>query len=73
MTSTKLGRSYQPDLIEINDMIYMFDGVEEPKTYGAQTMIFDYPDPNEAPPATGATTSSTTTTSALPSTTATAS
>ncbi|MEP6298164.1 MAG: peptidoglycan-binding protein, partial [Ilumatobacter sp.] len=36
---------YLPDLIEINDMIYVFDGVEEPETYGAQPMIFDYPDP----------------------------
>jgi hypothetical protein len=74
---------YLPDLIEINDMIYVFDGVEEPETYGAQSMIFDYPDPNWVPPttttsttttstSTTTTTTSTTTTSAPPSTTATA-
>jgi hypothetical protein len=55
---------YLPDLIEINDMIYVFDGVEEPETYGAQSMIFDYPDPNWVPP----TTSTTTTTVPAPTT-----
>ena len=50
---------YLPDLIEINDAIYVFDGVEEPETYGAAPMIFDYPDPEWVPPTT--TTTSTTT------------
>ncbi len=66
---------YLPDLIEINDMIYVFDGVEEPETYGAQSMIFDYPDPNWVPPTTSTTSTTsttTTTTPALPSTTVTA-
>lgn len=54
---------YLPDLIEINDMIYVFDGVEEPETYGAAPMIFDYPDPDWVPPTTSTTTTSTTTTS----------
>ncbi len=65
---------YLPDLIEINDMIYVFDGVEEPETYGAQSMIFDYPDPNWVPPTTSTTTTTVPapTTSAPPSTTATA-
>jgi peptidoglycan hydrolase-like protein with peptidoglycan-binding domain len=58
---------YLPDLIEINDMIYVFDGVEEPETYGAQSMIFDYPDPNWVPP-----TTSTTTTTTVPAPTTTA-
>jgi hypothetical protein len=43
---------YLPDLIEIGDMIYVFDGVEEPETYGAAPMIFDYPDPDWVPPPT---------------------
>ena len=58
---------YLPDLIEINDMIYVFDGVEEPETYGAAPMIFDYPDPDWVPPTT--TTTSTTTTTTTPPTT----
>ena len=58
---------YLPDLIEIGDMIYVFDGVEEPETYGAQPMIFDYPDPNWVPPTT--TTTTTTTTTVPPTTT----
>lgn len=60
---------YLPDLIEINDMIYVFDGVEEPETYGAQPMIFDYPDPNWVPPTT--TTIPPTTTTAPPVTSST--
>ena len=55
---------YMPDLIDIGDAIYVFDGVEEPETYGAQSMIFDYPDPNWIPP-----TTTTTTTTTLPPTT----
>ena len=59
---------YLPDLIEIGDAIYVFDGVEEPETYGAAPMIFDYPDPNWVPP----TTTTTTTTTVAPTTTTTA-
>ena len=61
---------YLPDLIDINDMIYVFDGVEEPETYGAQPMIFDYPDPNWVPPTTTTTTTTTPTTVPPPPTTA---
>jgi peptidoglycan hydrolase-like protein with peptidoglycan-binding domain len=50
---------YLPDLIEIGDAIYVFDGVEEPETYGAAPMIFDYPDPDWIPPTTTTTTSTT--------------
>jgi hypothetical protein len=63
---------YLPDLIEINDMIYVFDGVEEPETYGAQPMIFDYPDPNWVPPTTTTIPPTTTTTTTVPPTTTTA-
>lgn len=56
---------YLPDLIEIGDAIYVFDGVEEPETYGAAPMIFDYPDPDWVPP----TTTTTTTTTVPPTTT----
>ncbi|BAN03500.1 L,D-transpeptidase family protein [Ilumatobacter coccineus] len=69
---------YLPDLIEINDMIYVFDGVEEPETYGAAPMIFDYPDPDWIPPTTTTpptttppTTTTSTTTVPAPSTTTT--
>lgn len=57
---------YMPDLIEINDAVYVFDGVEEPETYGAQSMIFDYPDPDWVAPTT--TTPPTTTAPATPTT-----
>ncbi|MEJ7800687.1 MAG: L,D-transpeptidase family protein, partial [Ilumatobacter sp.] len=64
---------YLPDLIEIGDMIYVFDGVEEPETYGAAPMIFDYPDPSWVPPSTTTTTTTTapttTTTTTAPTTT----
>jgi hypothetical protein len=64
---------YLPDLIEIGDSIYVFDGVEEPETYGAQPMIFDYPDPDWVPPTTTTTTTTppttTTTTTTPPATT----
>ena len=60
---------YLPDLIEINDLIYVFDGVEEPETYGAQPMIFDYPDPDWVPPTTTTIPPTTTTTTTPPTTT----
>ena len=58
---------YIQDLVSIGDAIYVFDGVEEPETYGAQPMIFDYPDPDWIPPTTTSTT--TTTTTVAPTTT----
>lgn len=57
---------YLPDLIEIGDAIFVFDGVEEPETYGAQSMIFDYPDPNWVPPTTTTTSTTTSTTTTVP-------
>ncbi|WP_051062775.1 L,D-transpeptidase family protein [Ilumatobacter nonamiensis] len=58
---------YIQDLITIGDAIYVFDGVEEPETYGAQPMIFDWPDPDWVPPTT---TTTTTTIPDAPTTTA---
>lgn len=37
---------YFPSLVANGDLIYVFDGVEQPETYGAQLPVFDYPDPN---------------------------
>lgn len=54
---------YLPDLIELGDHIFVFDGVEEPEVYGAQPMIFDWPDPDWTPPSTTTIPESTTTTS----------
>ena len=53
---------YFPSLVRDGDLVYVFDGVEEPETYGAQLPTFDYADPSFT-----TTTSSTTTT--VPSTT----
>ena len=53
---------YIQDLVSIGDAIYVFDGIEEPETYGAQPMIFDYPDPDWIPPTTTTTVPDTTTT-----------
>ena len=36
---------YFPSLVQNGDLVYVFDGVEEPETYGAQLPVFDYPDP----------------------------
>lgn len=49
---------YFPSLVANGDLVYVFDGVEQPETYGAQLPIFDYPDPN-APTTTSTSTSST--------------
>ncbi len=57
---------YIQDLVEIGDAVYVFDGVEDPEHYGAQPMIFDWPDPDY----TTTTTTSTTTTSTTTTTTA---
>ncbi len=59
---------YLPDLIEIDDDVFVFDGVEEPETYGPQPMIFDYPDPDWVPPET--TTTTTASANTAPTTTA---
>lgn len=55
---------YFPSLVAKGDLVYVFDGVEQPETYGAQLPVFDYPDPS----ATTTTTTSTTTTSVPPTT-----
>ena len=54
---------YMQELVEIGDMVYVFDGVEEPEHYGAQPMIFDWPDPDYTTTTTTSTTTTTTTTS----------
>ena len=61
---------YIQDLVSIGDAVYVFDGVEEPEHYGAQPMIFDWPDPDYT--TTTTTTSTTTTTTAAPPATTTA-
>lgn len=58
---------YFPSLVANGDLVYVFDGVEQPETYGAQLPVFDYPDPNA--PTTTTTTTSTTTTTTTPTTT----
>jgi len=56
---------YFPSLVKDGDLVYVFDGREQPETYGAQVPVFDYPDPDYT------TTTTTTTTSApTPATTA---
>ncbi len=54
---------YIQDLVEINDTVYVFDGVEEPEHYGAQPMRFDWPDPDYTTTTTTTSTTTTTTTS----------
>jgi hypothetical protein len=60
---------YIQDLVEVNDAVYVFDGVEEPEHYGAQPMIFDWPDPDYT--TTTTTTTTTTPTTSVPDTTTT--
>jgi len=60
---------YLQDLVSVGDSIYVFDGVEEPEIYGAQPMIFDWPDPDWVPPTTTTTTMSPPTTTVAPTTT----
>lgn len=57
---------YLPDLIADGDLVYVFDGVEQPETYGAQLPVFDYPDPRATTTTTTPTTTSTSTTSTVP-------
>lgn len=54
-----------PSLVRDGDLVYVFDGVEEPEAYGSQVPVFDYPDPNY----TTTTTSFSPISSALPTTT----
>ena len=54
---------YIQDLVSIGDAVFVFDGVEDPETYGAQPMIFDWPDPDYT------TTTTTTTSTTTPATT----
>ena len=56
---------YFPSLVRNGDLVYVFDGVEEPETYGAQVPPFDYPDPSYT------TTTSSTSTTTLPAPTTT--
>ena len=35
-----------PTLVTRGDLIYVFDGVNEPEFYGAQLPVFDHPDPD---------------------------
>jgi hypothetical protein len=58
---------YFPSLVENGDIVYVFDGVEQPETYGAQLPVFDYPDPN-APTTTTSTTTTTPATTVPPTT-----
>ncbi len=51
---------YLPDLVANGDLVYVFDGVEQPETYGAQLPVFDYPDPKATTTTTSTTTSTTT-------------
>jgi peptidoglycan hydrolase-like protein with peptidoglycan-binding domain len=55
---------YFPSLVANGDLVFVFDGIEQPETYGAQLPVFDYPDPN-------ATTTTTTTTTTAPASTTT--
>lgn len=57
---------YLPDVIANGDLVYVFDGVEQPETYGAQLPVFDYPDPRATTTTTMPTTTSTSTTSTVP-------
>lgn len=50
---------YFPTLLANGDLVYVFDGVEQPETYGAQLPVFDWADPNY-------TTTSTTSTTTVP-------
>ena len=60
---------YFPSLVADGDLVYVFDGVEQPETYGAQLPVFDYPDPTATTTTSTTTTSSTTTLPAAPTTT----
>ena len=38
---------YLPDIVHTGDEVYVWDGVEEPETYGAQRPPLDQPDPTD--------------------------
>ena len=60
---------YFPSLVADGDLVYVFDGVEQPETYGAQLPVFDYPDPNATTTTSTTATSSTTATPSAATTT----
>lgn len=55
---------YIPRLLDVDDLVYVFDGVAEPEAYGAQLPVFDRLDPNYVT----TTTAAATTTSSPPAT-----
>lgn len=57
---------YFPSLVANGDLVYVFDGVQQPETYGAQLPVFDYPDPNATTTTSTSTTTTTTTTTTTP-------
>ena len=56
---------YFPSLVANGDVVYVFDGVEQPETYGAQLPVFDYPDPNATTTTTTSTSTSTSTSTTI--------
>jgi hypothetical protein len=56
-------------LVEIGDLVYVWDGVKEPEIYGQVTPPFNWRDPDYSTTTTTTTTTSTTTTTTLPTTT----
>ena len=66
------------DLVKVHDPVFVWDGVEEPESYGAQSGLWDWEDPNYTtttsttdPPSTTASSATSTTASApAPATTA---
>ena len=61
---------YFPSLVADGDLVYVFDGVKEPETYGAQLPVFDYSDPKFTTTTTTSQTTAPTTTTSQPPTTA---
>ena len=57
------------ELIGIGDQVFVFDGVEEPETYGDQPPTFNRIDPNYVTTTTSTTSTTTTTTTLVPATT----
>ena len=63
---------YFPDLVSIDDFVFVFDGVEEPEHYGAQLPVFYRPDPSYMTTTTTSTNTTSTTTSSTTTSTTTA-
>ena len=59
---------YFPDLVTIGELVFVFDGIEEPEHYGAQLPVFDRLDPTYTTTTSTSTTSSTTTSTTAPAT-----